>query len=108
MDFESIYNKTFSKNSDCLPSIEIIKQAILKDCDIYSNHTNLTSMYDFRDKYTLSSFPILTDDFFKALKICITELNINKIIELASGVGWFSFWCKKYDIPIKLSVDNKS
>jgi len=71
------------------------------------SHSNLQN-YELRLKYVKYNFCILSDKFLLDLKKMVEKFEMSKIIELSCGAGWFSYWMKKYGIPITDSVDNKS
>ena len=63
----TIYDATFSQESKKLPTLKEIEQYIMTDRMSYDQFNMELVAFDFRDKYILESFPILTDDFFISL-----------------------------------------
>lgn len=111
---ELLINNVFNRDSIVLPTIEEYKKYITtddeetveKDFAIWlKKHTET---YNFRQKYVEKSFPILTDEFFKALNKVTTDLNIHLITELSCGPGWFTYWARRYGINIKDAIDDFS
>ena len=107
-NLDNIFIQTFSQKSNKLPTLKEIKQHICTDCASTDKFKALftNESFKFRNDYVLKSFPILNEDFFKALKTCTSSLNIKNTIELCAGIGWFSFWAEKYNIPINICSDN--
>lgn len=102
---------TFDPSLPQLPSIEQIKEHILTDEATFGagyDAKKSTRTHAIRDFYTKYSFPILSHEFLRDLKYITKTHPFLSIHELNCGVGWLSFWMKKYGIPIQESVDDNS
>jgi len=102
---------TFDACLPQLPSLLEIKEHILTDgCSFGAGYDSKKSSrtHVIRDLYTKYSFPLLTHEFLCDLKYVVKTHPFLSVHELSCGVGWFSFWMKKYGIPLQAAVDNNS
>lgn len=105
-------NKIFNKNIDTLPTIndyrEIVRLDYTRWMEEKFEYDETFFTCDFRSRYTKFIFPILTDELFTSLRKIFSDLKIYYISELCGGTGWFTYWLRKYGIPVKNCVDNYS
>ena len=104
-----ILAKTFSFDSKCLPTVAEIRREVLLEDDWDLFNANRSS-YTFcvRDQYVVKNFSILTHELMLEIKFLVTDkLNLN-LVELGCGLGWFSYWLKKYGVSVLKAVDNKT
>jgi hypothetical protein len=90
-----IIDRTFSVDSEVLPSLSEIKESVLLDED-WNNPDRYpgNDSYLFRDKYVKHSFPILSDDMIRSMADFLSKREF--VVELACGEGWLTYWLNKY------------
>ncbi len=108
---KDIINRTFIETGDKLPVNAEIEEAFPLD----GQWERINEMLDaeimpIRAKYQYEkySLTILSHEFLGSLKQLMSNKKINHVVELSCGAGWFTYWMKKYDIPLKEAVDNYS
>ena len=109
-----LIDKTFDKKLTQLPTIEFIESLIVTD-DYYSYSDNTkdyinrtTETLKIRGEYVKHSLPILSHEFMISIKKLTEDLKIKRIAELSCGIGWLSYWLRKYGVRIEASIDNMS
>lgn len=108
---KELLTNTFSFKSKKLPTMEEVLSLIGSSDPFAHGSFELAKMdlsFMLREHYTKNSFPILNDDFITAIKKMVAKKKITTISELSCGIGWLSYWLKKYGVDIVKSVDNKS
>lgn len=111
-------NRTFDINAEKLPSREIIAPH-LKDPyrdlfsvgaikDIMTDENKWLTPFAIREVYLEHSFVAYNDEMLKAIKVFCDKHKMKVVHELCCGTGWFSHWMKKYGVPLKEAVDNKT
>lgn len=117
-DVKDAINATFDLNSERLPSRSVIAPHLR---DPYDNILSLKAItdvmrdektwmtpYAIRDLYLEHAFVVYTDEMLKAMKTFCDKHKMKIVHEVCCGTGWFSHWMKKYGIPLKEAVDNKT
>lgn len=105
--YQEIINRTFTESECLLPSKEEIKKAFPMEYKFdraLSDIESITGQYKYRKK----SLIVLSDEFLTSLKRLIKKMKVRNVVELSCGTGWFYYWMKKYNIPIKEAIDNYS
>ena len=105
----NLIQETFNFDKKKLPTIKEIKSVIDIDCDDWTekyNHNKNINTFKVRNEYVKNNFSILCHEFFISFDHMISDLNLKNISELHSGIGWFTLWLKKYNIPISNCIDN--
>ncbi|MCP3965617.1 MAG: hypothetical protein GY718_04575 [Lentisphaerae bacterium] len=97
-----LIDDTFNRDLDRLPTKDHIVSLGVGGWNI----TNFLDQNKIRRVYTENSFVILNHDFLVSVRDVCDNLHFDNIAELNSGVGWFTWWARKYDIPIQDCVDN--
>ena len=92
-------NIIFDTNLDKLPTIDAWSKKINFDS------SNILDSYKIRNEYTKHCFPILSDDFLRAMKNFCRPFK--KIVEVGCGEGWFTYWLEKYEIKVSAAIDDK-
>jgi hypothetical protein len=112
-------SKTFSEDGS-LPSKELFEKHIsdpfkmdpaLIGADGVYNNTRIGSFlssFRIRDMYLKKAFVVYNYEFMKAVKAFCEMNNIRSVSEVLCGTGWLSHWMRKYKVPVKHSVDNKT
>ena len=103
MTNQEILDTTFSDDSSRLPTIRQIREVVQLDDPNFWGDTIET--FRFREKYIRNSFPILTDDF---LSFAVDILNDYRVVELACGPGWLTYWLRRYGLEVERAVDDLS
>jgi len=99
-----LIKKTFSLDIDSLPSIEVIAKSIKFDGS--EDYLGAIDTFKVRKEYIDYSFCILSHEFISEIINLLQKLEVNSIIELASGCGWLSHWIKKYKFENITAIDN--
>lgn len=107
-----ILKNTFSLESGNLPSVSFLKTHIQTDdwnaVSYIDGFEKIDSTFRLRAEYVKYNFSILSHEFIVAIGNMIKSLRIDTISELSCGTGWFTYWLKRYKIPIIDCVDNMS
>lgn len=90
---QALLNKTFSVNSEDLPTYEEFITTLHKKRSQYSSK-NVIKEYYFRKKYVTNSYPVLTHEFIK--KLANFTQQFNPVSELSCGPGWLTYWLQRY------------
>jgi hypothetical protein len=90
----NIIVRTFNEESDKLPTVAQIRECTSLESDMRSLYEYSVDHYALKDKYTEHSFAILSDDMVKSLADFLG--GYNKVVELACGEGWLTWWVNKY------------
>jgi hypothetical protein len=61
-----------------------------------------------REMYLEHAFVAYNDEMLMALKKFCDKKKMKVVHELCCGTGWFSHWMRKYGIPLKKAIDNKT
>ena len=106
----NIYNQTFNLQSAKLPTVEELYKCIHLNQHNMGMFSKLRSdaQYEFKDRYTRKSFPILSDVLLTSFVYMIKELQLKRVVELNAGIGWLSYWLTKYNVPVFRAIDNKT
>ena len=109
-----LIDETFNKELIQLPTIDFIKSQIVID-DYGIPIPNINEYMDrtmetlkIRGEYVKHSLPILSHEFMISIKKLTEDLKIKRIAELSCGIGWLSYWLRKYGVRIEASIDNMS
>lgn len=87
-----IINKTFSVDTERLPSINDLKKSGVV-FDDWHNDCPFESTI-FRSLYICKSFVLLSEDWLQEL--CIFTRKFRRVAELSAGNGWLTHWMRKY------------
>lgn len=85
------------------PTIAFLEQYIAPEDSFIDM---VPSEFEIRNEYVKHSFPILSHEFILSVSEMVKGLKITQITELSCGIGWLTYWLRKYNIPIKECVDN--
>jgi hypothetical protein len=109
---------TFDLNAEKLPSRSILAPHLR---DPYENILSLGSITDIlrdenkwmtpyvlREMYLEHAFVAYNHEMLVALKKFCDKKKMKVVHEICCGTGWFSHWMKKYGIPLKKAIDNKT
>lgn len=104
----SIIENTFSLESDKLPTIEELSKEITFDVrfDLIDSYNFLTSTLMLKCEYGKKSCVLLSHELILSMKSIFSEFE--NIHELACGVGWLTYWLRKYGVDIKTCTDDMS
>jgi len=117
-DVTEAIRSTFDLSSEKLPSRKVITQhvrdpydnllSIKSIKDIIKDENKWMSPFVIREMYLEHSFVAYNDEMLTAMKKFCDKKKMKVVHELCCGTGWFSHWMKKYGIPLKEAVDNKT
>lgn len=119
---------TFSMDSDKLPSKKVLDEHIKSVDDFFSKPDHFKKAkrsllnkipdadeskkfmlpFYIREMYLEKCFVVYTHEMMTAIKKFTLKHKMKTVHELSCGTGWMSHWMKKYKIPLKHAVDNKS
>ena len=100
--------QTFDKTAKKLPSRNAIHKYTTNAFALGDSPDSFMIPFVMRELYLENSFVAYSDEFMTALKNFCHANGISSVAEVLCGTGWLSHWMKKYKIPVKHSVDNKS
>jgi len=104
-----LIKRTFSFDYATLPTISEITSVIQEDSWGWSaDNKKRRNTYSIRQEYCNYSFSILSHEFMTSLKELVNKYNFKDIHELSCGIGWFTYWSRKYGINTKEAVDDYS
>lgn len=100
----------FDSNADKLPSRDVFKPYLntLDHNDIFYSFEFYTQSFAIRQLYLDMAFVLYTDELMTAIRDFCNSSGLNVVHELCCGTGLMSHWMKKYGVPLKKAVDNKS
>lgn len=106
-EVEEAIISTFDLSSKKLPSKKTIKP-FLKEREGFSGVSDFLTSYYIRELYLEHAFVAYNDEMLTSLKKFCDSKKMKVVHEVCCGTGWFSHWMKKYKIPLKKSIDNKT
>jgi len=117
-ELSAVIKRTFDKKAPSLPSGKLIRQYVNDDYIFSKPDKEKDKLkFDFdkfmvpmviRDNYLQHAFVAYNDELLTAMTMFCAANRIKSVSEVLCGTGWFSHWMKRYGIPVKHSVDNKS
>lgn len=107
---EAAINVIFDLDADKLPSKDVFIPYLntLDQYDDFSSFEFYTQSFAIRKVYLDRAFVLYTDELMDSIRDFCNSRNLNVVHDLCCGTGLMSHWMKKYGIPLKKAVDNKS
>lgn len=107
-DVQKCVKKTFDAKARSLPSRNEIYKYVNEPGSLGGDVDRFMIPFAIRELYLENSFVAYNHEFMVALWELCQALEIKRVSEVLCGTGWLSHWMKKYNIPVKHSVDNKT